>query len=113
MPSSGILRRVALERTDVSDERSASIIRVTRIGELGATSSSVSRLLVTHNFIPSWPILISLMMEVLRSSETSVPRRATRRNIREVGIFSAYEKHVSLYIVTCLVECRRCYDTES
>jgi hypothetical protein len=35
MPSSGMLRRVALLRTDVSEERSASIIRVTRVGELG------------------------------------------------------------------------------
>jgi hypothetical protein len=30
----GMLRRVALVRTDVLEERSASIIRVTRIGEL-------------------------------------------------------------------------------
>jgi hypothetical protein len=37
MPSSGMLRRVALVRTDVSEERSTSIIRVTRIGELGTT----------------------------------------------------------------------------
>jgi hypothetical protein len=35
MSSSGILRRVALVKTDVSEELSASIIRVTRIGELG------------------------------------------------------------------------------
>jgi hypothetical protein len=33
----GMLRRVALVRTDVSEELSASIIRVIRIGELGAT----------------------------------------------------------------------------
>jgi hypothetical protein len=37
MASSGILRRVALVRTDVSEELSASFIRVTRIGELGTT----------------------------------------------------------------------------
>jgi hypothetical protein len=35
MASSGMLRRVALVRTDVSEERSPSFIRVTRIGELG------------------------------------------------------------------------------
>jgi hypothetical protein len=35
MTSSGMLRHVALVRTDVSDELSASIIRVTRIDELG------------------------------------------------------------------------------
>jgi hypothetical protein len=34
MPSSGMLRRIALVWTDVSEERSASIIRVARIGEL-------------------------------------------------------------------------------
>jgi hypothetical protein len=37
MSSSGMLRRVALVRTDVSEELRASIIRVTRIGELGTT----------------------------------------------------------------------------
>jgi hypothetical protein len=35
MASPGMLRRVALVRTDVSEELSASIVRVTRIGELG------------------------------------------------------------------------------
>jgi hypothetical protein len=37
MASSGMLRRVALVRTDVSEELGASFIRVTRIGELGTT----------------------------------------------------------------------------
>jgi hypothetical protein len=37
MPSSGMLRRAALVRTDVSKEPSPSIVRVTRIGELGTT----------------------------------------------------------------------------
>jgi hypothetical protein len=32
-----VLRRVALVRTDVSEELSTSFIRVTRIGELGTT----------------------------------------------------------------------------
>jgi hypothetical protein len=37
MSSFEVLRRVALVRTDVSEELRASIIRVTRIGELGTT----------------------------------------------------------------------------
>jgi hypothetical protein len=35
MPSPGMLHHVALVRTDVSEKRSAPIIRVTRTGELG------------------------------------------------------------------------------
>jgi hypothetical protein len=35
MASSGKLRREALVRTDVSEELSASVIRMTRIGKLG------------------------------------------------------------------------------
>jgi hypothetical protein len=40
MPSSGMLRLVALVRTDVSVEPSTSIIRMTRIGELGLATSN-------------------------------------------------------------------------
>jgi hypothetical protein len=40
---SGMLRRVALVRTDISEELSPPFIRVTRIGELGTT------LVVTSN----------------------------------------------------------------
>jgi hypothetical protein len=42
--SSGMLRRVVIVRTDVSEELSASFIRVTRIGELGTTLAVTSRL---------------------------------------------------------------------
>jgi hypothetical protein len=42
MVSSGMLRRVALVRSDVSEELSASFIRVTRIGELGTTQAATS-----------------------------------------------------------------------
>jgi hypothetical protein len=38
-----MLRRVALVRTNVSEERSASFIRVTKIGELG-TKLAVTRI---------------------------------------------------------------------
>jgi hypothetical protein len=42
MVSSEMLRRVALVGTDVSEECSASIIRVIRIGELGTTLAVTS-----------------------------------------------------------------------
>jgi hypothetical protein len=42
MASSGMLRSVALIRTDVSEEFSASFIRVTIIGELGTTLAVTS-----------------------------------------------------------------------
>jgi hypothetical protein len=38
----------------------------------------MDRLLVKANVVPSLPILVTLMMEALRSSETSVLTRATR-----------------------------------
>jgi hypothetical protein len=42
MPSSGMLRRVVLVRTDISEELKASFIRVTRIDEIGTTLALTS-----------------------------------------------------------------------
>jgi hypothetical protein len=42
MVSSGLLRRVALVITDVSEEPGASFFRVTKIGELGTTQAATS-----------------------------------------------------------------------
>jgi hypothetical protein len=42
MVSSGLLGRVALIRTDVSEEPGASFIRVPTIGELGTTQAATS-----------------------------------------------------------------------
>jgi hypothetical protein len=83
MPSYGILRRVALVRTDISEESSASIIRMTRIIVF---LRFARRLLVTANVVPSLQIFVTLMMEELRSSETSALTGATWRNIPEDGI---------------------------
>jgi hypothetical protein len=91
LPSFGMLRRVALVRTDVSAERIASVM-ASISGELGTTLAvtsnrrtlvflcSVLRLLVTVK-VPSSPIPVTLMMEAIRSSETSGLTGATRRNI--------------------------------
>jgi hypothetical protein len=82
MVSSGMLRRVALVRTDVSEELCASFIRVTRIGEIGTA------LAVTSNRRSVRRLL--LMKEALSFFETSVLTRATRRNIPEDTILHGY-----------------------
>jgi hypothetical protein len=73
----GLLRRVALLKTNVSKELSPSVIKVTRICGLG-TSFQACQLLVTANVVLGSSILVTLMIEALGSSETSVLSRATR-----------------------------------
>jgi hypothetical protein len=68
MVTSGMLRRVALVITDVSETLGTSIIKITRIGELRT------------------PILVTLMTEALSFSETLVLTNATRRNFPEDAI---------------------------
>jgi hypothetical protein len=77
MVTSGMLRRVVLVRTDVTEELGSSFIRMTRIGELGTT------LIFTASVVPSSPILVTLMKEALSFSDTLVLTKTTRRNIPE------------------------------
>jgi hypothetical protein len=93
MLSSGMLCRLALARRNVSEEHTASIIRVTRIIELRTLFlRSVLRFIVTANGILSSPILVTLMMEEIRSSETPVLTRATRYNMPEDGILHSHRR---------------------
>jgi hypothetical protein len=69
MVSSGKLRRVALVTTNVSEELSASFIRVTRIGEVETT------------------ILVTLMKEALSFSEKSDLTRAERVTSQKMTLF--------------------------
>jgi hypothetical protein len=89
-----MLHSVALVRKDVLEERIASIIRVTIIGGLGATLAAISnrsklhrvflrselRLLIPVNVAPTSLILVTLMMDAIRSSEMLVLTSATWRH---------------------------------
>jgi hypothetical protein len=84
-----MLRRAALIRTDVSEEFIASTFKMTTIGELGtaiALASNRNALLAIADKDPTSPIPVTLIMEAMSSSYTSVLTRATRRNIPEDGI---------------------------
>jgi hypothetical protein len=74
MPSSGVGRSEALANTDVPEECIGSIIRVTRIGELGT----------------------------LPVNETSVLTRSTWRHIPEDGILHSHPRENLKSYMTCM-----------
>jgi hypothetical protein len=87
MLPSGMLRHVALVKTDVSEERIASIIRVTISGNVGtklAATSNRQTLQKIHR------ILVTLKMEALHSSKMSDLTRATYCNIPEDSILACF-----------------------
>jgi hypothetical protein len=68
-----MLSCVALVGTDVSGELSASIMRVIKTSNVAVTSNrrKLCASIASYGYVPSSPILVTLMMEELRSSETS------------------------------------------
>jgi hypothetical protein len=81
-----MLRRVTLVRKAVSKECNTSIIRMTIIFH------SVLRLLVTAIVDSSSATRVTLMMDEIRDSETSVSTRATQRSILEDDIFCSHSR---------------------
>jgi hypothetical protein len=94
IPPTGMWCHVALIGTAVLKEYIASIIRVASISELGTMLAvflcSTLQLLVTANIVPSSPILVTLMIEVIRSSETLVLTRGTQCHIPKDGILHSH-----------------------
>jgi hypothetical protein len=88
MPSSGMRRRMAIVRTDDSEERIACIIRVKRISEV------VTTLAVPSNnncyLVKSLLILFALMIEAIWSSERSILTRAAWHHIPEDDILHSH-----------------------
>jgi hypothetical protein len=64
MASSGMVHRVALVRADVSEELRASIIRVTRIGELGTLAITSNRRTLQRNHVCAVEFCLIINLEV-------------------------------------------------
>jgi hypothetical protein len=79
---------VALVRTDVSEASIASIIRVTRIGQLGTMSAVTSK--KKKNAAKKY--YVALIIVATRSSEMSVLTRGRRHNITEDGILHSHRR---------------------
>jgi hypothetical protein len=69
---------------------------------------SMRRLLVTAN-VPSSPILVTLMMEALSSSETSVLTRALQRNIPEDAILHSHRRENLKSYISKMMHCNPLY----
>jgi hypothetical protein len=119
-----MLRSVALVRTYVSEEIRVSIIRVTRTGNQERqsltnnynTSSQPTSVASYPTVLPTSPILVTLMMESIPSSETSVLTIIIRRNIPEGSILLSHlRENLKFFMELCNLQRNRsetvCYWT--
>jgi hypothetical protein len=95
-------RRTLRRSTDISGEYIAAIIMVIEIGEIKTLAVNnilidFLRLLVIANAVLISQILVTLMMKAIRSSETSVLTRPSRRNIPEDDVL-----HLSCLVASVL-----------
>jgi hypothetical protein len=107
---------VGLVRINISEEHITSIIRVTRIGEIGTKpehaawfsclllwtlflARRVLQFIVNANFVPSAPILVTPMIQTIHSSDTSVLTKVTWYNIPEDAVLHSLRcEHLKSYI---------------
>jgi hypothetical protein len=91
MASSGMLRHVALVRTDVLEEHSTSFIRVTRIGEPGTTLAVTSNRRTLHAvqaFTHPFQLVISKAHRALCASTQAITDAASYL------LFAQYKLHL-------------------
>jgi hypothetical protein len=95
MPSSGMLHRVVLSETDVSEER---------------TISSQCASVASYCWCCSYAPTLVTLMEAICSSETSVLKEARWRNIAEDSILHSHRRenlkfyNIGHFKLSCLLE---------
>jgi hypothetical protein len=80
-------------KNHVSEQRIDSSIRVTRIGELGTLAVTINRSTLRRNAsVAGYSPILIMMMEAIRSSETSILTSSTRRYIPEDSILRSHRR---------------------
>jgi hypothetical protein len=111
MTCSGMLRRVALVRTGVSEELGASFIRVTRICELGTALAVTSnrRTLVTASVVPSSHEVVLLCIFATKASHQRrfKPSRETKFQPIRISLHNYLYRGIMFVVLQVLPPCGR------